>query len=46
LGLDDIAKEFSDPLSQSQKGKFGVAKEVTNKLLRKTLGASAIQTHG
>lgn len=39
LGLDDIAKEFSDPLSQSQKGKFGVAKEVTNKLLRKTLGA-------
>ena len=38
LGLDDIAKEFSDPLSQSQKGKFGVAKEVTNKLLRKTLG--------
>ena len=39
LGLDDIAKEFSDPLSQSQKGKFGVAKEYTNKLLRKTLGA-------
>lgn len=39
LGLDDIAKEFSDPLSQSQKGKFGVAKEFTNKLLRKTLGA-------
>jgi len=39
LGLDDIAKEFSDPLSQSQKGKFGVAKEVTNKLLRETLGA-------
>ena len=43
MGLDDIAKEFSDPLSQSQKGKFGVAKEkkATNKLLRgkKTLGA-------
>jgi len=38
LGLDDIAKEFSDPLSQSQRGKFGVAKEALNKTLRKTLG--------
>ena len=38
LGLDDIAKEFSDPLSQSQRGKFGVAKEALNKTLRYTLG--------
>ena len=38
LGLDDIAKEFSDPLSQSQKGKFGVFKKSLNDTLRKTLG--------
>lgn len=39
LGLDDIAKEFSDPLSQSQRGKFGTVKKATNTLLKKTLGA-------
>ena len=38
LGLDDIAKEFSDPLSQSQRGKFGVFKKSLNNTLRKTLG--------
>ena len=38
LGLDDIAKEFSDPLSQSQVGKLGKANKATNYLLRKTLG--------
>ena len=38
LGLDDIAKEFSDPLSQSQRGKFAAVKKATNTLLKKTLG--------
>lgn len=37
LGLDDIAREFSDPLAQSQAGKFGSAQKALNKTLRNTL---------
>ena len=37
LGLDDIAKEFSDPLAQSQAGKWGSAQKALNKTLRNTL---------
>lgn len=38
IGIDDIAREFSDPLAQSQKGLSGKAAESINKILRNTLG--------
>lgn len=38
LGLEEIAKEFSEPLSQSQAGKLGAAQKSLNDILRKTLG--------
>tara|TARA_Y100001963_G_C6793469_1_gene457047 strand:- start:1991 stop:5014 length:3024 start_codon:yes stop_codon:yes gene_type:complete len=38
LGLDDIAKEFADPLSQSQANKTGAFQKKLNNTLRWTLG--------
>ena len=38
LGLEEIAREFSEPLSQSQAGKLGAAQKALNNTLRKTLG--------
>ncbi len=39
LGIDDIARDFADPLALSQKGLAGKSAQATNYLLRKTLGA-------
>ena len=39
IGIDDVAREFSDPLSQSQAGNIGKAQKGINIFLRKALGA-------
>tara|TARA_Y100000114_G_C11760672_1_gene329450 strand:- start:79 stop:3114 length:3036 start_codon:yes stop_codon:yes gene_type:complete len=39
IGIDDVAREFSDPLSQSQVGNIGKAQKGINIFLRKALGA-------
>jgi hypothetical protein len=43
LGLTDIAKEFSDPLSRSQVGVVGTIQKDANELLRKTLGVTGFK---
>ena len=42
LGLEDIAKEFSDPLSRSQAGIVGGFQKKLNNTLNKTLGSKAV----
>ena len=38
IGIDDIAKEFAEPLAQSQRGLTGKAQKGLNDFLRKSLG--------
>ena len=38
IGIDDVAREFSDPLSQSQRGLIGEAQKGMNDFLRGALG--------
>ena len=38
IGIDDIAREFSEPLAQSQRGAFGKAQKGLNDFLRGSLG--------
>lgn len=38
IGIDDIAREFSEPLAQSQRGAFGKAQKGLNDFLRFSLG--------
>ena len=38
IGIDDIAREFAEPLAQSQRGAFGKAQKGLNDFLRYSLG--------
>ncbi len=38
IGIDDIAREFAEPLAQSQRGAFGKAQKGLNDFLRFSLG--------
>jgi hypothetical protein len=38
IGIDDIAREFAEPLAQSQRGAFGKAQKALNDFLRFSLG--------